>query len=207
MSSSFLQGVLLGLGLTILVGPILFILVQVSLERGYKAGLLVAGGVWVSDFMYMAASFLIINMLGIDLLDPDLRFIFAMIGGTVLLAVGVGMFMKKAAEPEVHQEWGGKSLFYFLSLGWSTNTFNPFTVFFWFTIMATNLTERGASWNAFIFILGVILPVMFFDSVKVLAAHKVRSYLKPSIIAIIRKISASVIMAFGVWLIITGVSQ
>ena len=207
MNSSFLQGVLLGLGLTILVGPILFILVQVSLERGYKAGLLVAGGVWVSDFMYMAASFLIINMLGIDLLDPDLRFIFAMIGGTVLLAVGVGMFMKKAAEPEVHQEWSGKSLFYFLSLGWSTNTFNPFTVFFWFTIMATNLAERGTSWNAFIFILGVILPVMFFDSVKVLAAHKVRSYLKPSTIAIIRKISASVIMAFGVWLIITGVSQ
>lgn len=204
MATSFLQGILFGLGLSILVGPILFILVQVSLERGYRSGLVVAIGIWISDLMYILSSYLLITLLDIDLLDPDLRFYFAMIGGTVLLAVGVGMFTRKAAEPVIHTEWSGKKLFYFLSLGFSTNTFNPFTVFFWFTIMATQLAEGGPGNAVAAFVIGVLMTLMITDSSKVLAAHWVRRYLKPRTVIAIRKVSASIIVAFGLWLIGAG---
>src|SRR5690606_16949472 len=100
-SSAFLQGVLFG--------PILFILLQVSLERGYKCGLLVGLGIWLSDIAYIITAYLLIRGLGIDLMDPDLRFYFSMIGGTVLIAVGISMFMKKSTEPQQQREWSGRS--------------------------------------------------------------------------------------------------
>ena len=204
-SSAFLQGVLFGLGLSILVGPILFILLQVSLERGYKCGLLVGLGIWLSDIAYIITAYLLIRGLGIDLMDPDLRFYFSMIGGTVLIAVGISMFMKKATEPQQQRVWSGRSLFYFLSVGFSTNTFNPFTAFFWFTVTAANIAERGTGGSAFLFILGIMLTLVVTDSGKVFAAHILRRYLSPVTVARVRKVAAGVIMAFGVWLILTGI--
>jgi len=207
MATSFLQGILFGLGLSILVGPILFILVQVALERGYRSGLLVVTGVWISDLMYIAAAYLVVSILQVDLLSPDLRFYFAMIGGTALLGISISMFLQKGPDPEIKGEWGGKSLFYFLTLGWSTNTFNPFTIFFWFTVMAANLAERGHNGKAAFFIAGIMLTVMFFDAAKVFAANWVRQFLTPEKILRIRKVSATVIMIFGIWLFIAGFTQ
>jgi len=44
-----LEGLLLGLSLSFLLGPIFIVLVQSSLEQGSKAGFLAAAGIWFSE--------------------------------------------------------------------------------------------------------------------------------------------------------------
>jgi threonine/homoserine/homoserine lactone efflux protein len=204
MITSLLQGMVLGMGLSVLVGPILFILVQASLDNGYKMGLLVAAGVWISDIVYLILAHWLVDWLDVDLLGPDIRFMGAMIGGTIMLAVGITFLLKKQPAEHKAPQLTGKSLAYFLSLGFSTNAFNPFTVFFWFTVMATAVAKRGHSFDLWVFLIGILGTVMFFDSAKVFGAHWLRNRLRPSTIFKVRKISALVIVAFGLWLISYG---
>ena len=51
----FLNGVFFGLALAVLLGPIFFALIQAGLERGFRAGLAIGIGIWVSDFLFIFA--------------------------------------------------------------------------------------------------------------------------------------------------------
>ncbi len=48
-----IQGIFLGISLSFMVGPLLFAILQAGIERGFRAGLAVAGGIWVSDVLYV----------------------------------------------------------------------------------------------------------------------------------------------------------
>jgi len=50
------EGILFGLTLTILLGPIFIVLIQSSLENGSKAGLIAASGIWISDIIIVVLS-------------------------------------------------------------------------------------------------------------------------------------------------------
>ncbi len=43
------QGVLIGLALTLLVGPLVLTLVQTRVTQGVRAGLVEGAGIWTSD--------------------------------------------------------------------------------------------------------------------------------------------------------------
>ena len=47
------SGILLGLTLSILTGPILFTIIQTSIEEGFRAGITVASGIWISDLLFI----------------------------------------------------------------------------------------------------------------------------------------------------------
>ena len=49
------QGILAGLWINILVGPIFFGLIQLAAERGARAGLIYAAGIWLSDILLVFA--------------------------------------------------------------------------------------------------------------------------------------------------------
>ncbi|MEN9414305.1 MAG: hypothetical protein RLZ62_609, partial [Bacteroidota bacterium] len=48
-----LKGVLLGISLSFMVGPLLFSVVEASIVRGFRAGMAVAAGIWSSDFLFI----------------------------------------------------------------------------------------------------------------------------------------------------------
>ena len=51
MIELIIEGVFLGLGLCFLLGPIFIVLIQASIERGARAGLIAASGIWLSDIL------------------------------------------------------------------------------------------------------------------------------------------------------------
>ena len=53
MLEFLLKGLSYGVVLSFLVGPIVFTLLQASLERGIKIALSVGLGVWISDFLFI----------------------------------------------------------------------------------------------------------------------------------------------------------
>ena len=54
------DGVMLGLTLTILLGPIFVALTQTGIQHGIRAGVAVGTGIWVSDFIVIAGSYFFI---------------------------------------------------------------------------------------------------------------------------------------------------
>lgn len=197
----FLQGIIAGLGLAILVGPLLFALIQESIERGAVAGLMVALGIWMSDALFITAVYS-----GAGYLDqvqqwPWFRPSLAIGGSIILFFVGLGMIWKASPNMDLSAVSDAKEKMTYWSLwlkGFLINTINPFTVFFWIFITNAMVKEGASSAGLLSFFVGILGTIIFTDSLKVSLAEKIRNKLKPLHIYRMRIISGSVLILFGV---------
>src|SRR5688572_17743811 len=81
-----LNGIVSGIVLAFLVGPVFFTIIQTSIERGFWSGFFVAVGVSLSDALYIIVSYLGL----IQFIEAEsFRYYLAYGGGGVLLAFGL----------------------------------------------------------------------------------------------------------------------
>jgi threonine/homoserine/homoserine lactone efflux protein len=191
----FINGIGLGMSLSLLVGPLLFALISVSIENGFRAGILVAGGIWASDFLFIVATYWGLSLIAALTDWQYFEATLSVCGGVVLLISGIGIFFSKpnteAASLKSHAS-------YFIK-GFLLNTINPFTVFFWFGIVSGFARKSAAdNWHLEFFILGIFLTIILTDSLKVTFAKKLRQWLTERHIFWVRRISGLALMAFGV---------
>ena len=87
-----INGIFVGITLSLMVGPALFMLLQTSLHRGFKYGVNIAIGILLSDALALSLVwFGVSKILGED---PRQNLWFSLIGGIVLILFGAYMFMK-----------------------------------------------------------------------------------------------------------------
>ena len=201
-----IQGIGLGIALSLLAGPLLFTLVQTSLDDGVRSGLTVASGIWFSDVLYITTIFLAFSFLDRIAKMPDFEFFFGVIGGMILMAIGIGMILSTAVKERFRESKSNsraRSALKNLMKGFLINTVNPFTVFFWIGIVSTTLGVSDYTFSDIApFFIGLMLTVMLGDTIKVILASKIRKLLTDSKILILRKISGSALIIFGVILIV-----
>src|SRR5687767_3059519 len=83
---SILNGVMSGILLAFLVGPVFFTIIQTSIERGFRSGFFVAIGVSLSDAFYISICYLgIYSWVSSD----GFKTYLAYFGGGVLLVMGL----------------------------------------------------------------------------------------------------------------------
>jgi len=88
------NGALVGLTLAFMIGPALFMLLQTSMLRGFKAGVSFAFGVFLSDGLVLSlVYFSFSKLVGTD---PRENMLFNIIGGIVLIIFGTITFLKKS---------------------------------------------------------------------------------------------------------------
>ena len=90
------EGFQLGLLLTIMMGPILFAIIQSSIEEGFFAGAIVGAGIWFSDILYILFVYYGVSYVDKLLQNQSLMYSLAYIGCVILLIIGVGTFLSKA---------------------------------------------------------------------------------------------------------------
>ena len=90
-----LEGVLMGLGLSCVVGPALFALIQTSLTSGFKAGVRFAIGISLSDIVVVSLVTFGVSQL---LDNPHSKMIISIIGGIVMIIFGVFTFLQKVPQ-------------------------------------------------------------------------------------------------------------
>ena len=199
------NGLLLGLMLTIMVGPIMIALVQTSFENGWKSGIRVGMGIWLSDLLFIAACYIGIKQVR-DLTNlPGFTFWVGIIGGVILFSFGIGLLLKHSTPQEIADQVEEMHLEKFNAWmrGFLINTVNPFTFIFWTTVSLTvlaNETERLSS--AFLFYGGIMFVVIIGDAMKVFLAEKIRHWLTPKHIHQIRLVSGIAFLLFGVAMVI-----
>ncbi len=196
MLEAIWKGILLGLLLSISVGPVIFSILKQSINNGIKGGFAFIIGVSLSDIsLAVAANFFTELFSRLE----AYRKLIGMVGSLFLIAVGVYfLFFKKVA---VNKE--GKQILNvrkrdYLKLalaGYLMNMLNPAVVLFWITT-ATTFINNTSQQRLITF--GIALALVFAgDVLKVVLAGKLRTRLTPKNIHLINRLNGIILMGFG----------
>lgn len=200
----YLQGALLGLGLSLLMGPILFTLVQTSLEQGFRAGMMVGFGIWLSDVLFIGVVLLGVSWLLKVVQWQGFEPLLGTAGGLLLLVVGGVLLMRERHKSEEAYRFSSRSSSYF-SLwlkGFLINSLNPFTFFFWAGVATTlAIKHPGGTGEVLPFYGGVFSVIVLTDALKVSLAKLIRRWLHPKVIFWSRILTGLVLAGFGLFLL------
>lgn len=191
-----IKALLAGLGISILVGPIFFGLIQLSIERGAKAGVIFSSGIWASDLL-----FVFVVQKGLGFIGNNNNFIlsFGIIGSLILMGFGVGIFMSPMKR-EQHVEISAKNALGYFLKGVSINVFNPFVILLWVSILSViNNEPLTVQWT----FVGIMLSVVaLFDVLKALFASRIMSQLGDSKLRLFKNSAGIILGGFGVALLV-----
>lgn len=198
----FLQGTILGLTLSVLLGPALFTLLQTSIHRGLKSGLFLAGGIFLSDLSVVYLAFLG----ALQLINQKNTYVIAgVIGGLILIGFGIYTFRRKVHIDENNNliEIKVPGPITYILKGYFLNIMNPFVWFFWISAMVGVSANYGDDKHGvMIFFAGTLAAILGSDIFKVFLANKLKQYLKPQMLIRVNHIVGILLVVFGVFLII-----
>ncbi|EJF54040.1 putative threonine efflux protein [Saprospira grandis DSM 2844] len=182
LTQAILEGLGLGLLLSIMTGPIFFTILQVSIEKGSRSGIALVAGQWISDFIYIGiSSYLakfLISWTKESELGQDLEFYLSIGGGAFLILLGLLLLFSplpkaKTKEKPLSNKQAGQ---YFLQ-GFLINSLTPFPLFFWFTSIGTAYSRGYSQTDLVFFGVAIMLMVILTDFLKVFLASRLRQLL------------------------------
>jgi threonine/homoserine/homoserine lactone efflux protein len=193
-----LNGILYGLVLALLVGPVFFTIMQTSIERGFGSGLLVSVGVSLSDAFYITLIYLGVS----QLFDHDsFRLYLAYFGGAVLFSFGIYyLFIKSKralhfdpATVRTHSPWR------LVGKGFIINGLTPTVLIFWLGTVGLATTKLGYSTpqKAIPYFASIVSTVFATDVIKAKLADKLRRILTPKLIRNLNIVLGLVLLIFG----------
>ncbi|MFZ1750594.1 MAG: LysE family transporter [Saprospiraceae bacterium] len=198
-----IEGLLLGLTLTILLGPIFVALTQTGIQYGIKAGISVGSGIWISDILVILASYFFITQIDFWSHDPGFQFWTGMVGGMVLMIFGLGAIFNKHTSDVDTRAFTAKSYLGFMSKGFAVNFINPFTFAFWISVMSTYVMVKKATVTQVVILFSTImLTIMITDSLKVVLAKMIRHRMRHHHIVLFSRIAGIMLIIFGVILMV-----
>ncbi len=193
------DGFLLGLTLSILLGPLFLALTQTGLKQGFRAGFSVALGIWISDFIIIFLSWYFVHQIGQWLNNPKFYNYLGFAGVIILLGMGMISLTKKPTLLTERKPITSKSIIKNISKGFSVNTFNPFTFVFWFGIMTTYmLTKNTKNHELFLLCSAIMVTIMTTDLLKVGLAKYISQKLNSTILDKINKTSGVLFIIFAI---------
>jgi threonine/homoserine/homoserine lactone efflux protein len=199
------SGIEFGLAISLLAGPILFTLVQTSVEQGFRAGCTVGAGIWTSDALFIASTWLGISYIAALSTWSGFEPLIGWVGGIILMAFGTAALVSKApAEGQLEGRAVRQSSYLSLWLrGFVVNTANPFTFFFWIGVSSLLFTEKEVQvGEASLFYSGLMGTIIATDAFKIALAKFIRKWMRPAYIRWMRRIAGIALLAFGVVLIL-----
>jgi threonine/homoserine/homoserine lactone efflux protein len=203
MIAPILKGLLLGLILSISIGPVIFAILKQSLTNGHKAGYVFVAGVSISDISLLFICNFFTSFFTLALAH---KAFIAMLGAGFLLVMSVyTLFFKKivfeGGEDSKEKLMSKRDLVSTFLSGFFMNTLNPSVFLFWFAwtaAISANAEETESPLMYRILVFGTcLLFVLFSDLIKVALAGKLRPKLTLQNMIIINRISGLIILIFS----------
>ncbi|WP_442794647.1 LysE family translocator [Pelobium manganitolerans] len=199
MLELIISGIGLGIVLSFLTGPVFFALIKTSIEKGFYAGVALATGVVISDFIYMT-----ITLFGTSLLsfESKYRMPIGVVGSVILLSIGLYYLLKKVEITYVEESSRIKHAGYFFK-GFFMCIFNPFILLYWVSVASGVYSIYGELSSAQIipFFGSILLTLFGMDTLKAYFAYKLRYRIKPKNIQNLNRVAGALIIVFALKLI------
>ena len=196
---AFLNGLLFGLVFIFAIGPSLFLLIQNSIEYGFKKGAFIAIGISLSDILFVS-----ITLLGLSAIisDPENTTVFSIIAAGILGVFGIYSFVRKPIINSEEAIANGRGVFRFMAKGFLINIFNPTIILFWITLSSTISTTYDYSWvEKRSFFIGLLITILTSDILKAYLANNVRSFITVRSVKIFNQLVGGILIVFALSLI------
>lgn len=193
-----IEGLIAGITVSFLIGPIFFALAEITMTKGWRCGLAYVFGVIISDVVLIYA---IEKVLNIFPFDDALKFKIGIVGGILLIVFGLSVFLTKANIKQ-YDVTNVKTLLGAFAKGVTINVFNPFVTVWWITMYSTISINYIALNDKIVFYFAILLMVFLFDLLKMRFAYYLKQKLTVHKLSIVKKGVGICLFIFGLAMII-----
>jgi threonine/homoserine/homoserine lactone efflux protein len=202
MINQVISGVGLGLLMAIMIGPVFFMLINISIKNGFRSALFFALGVVLSDGFYISIIEFSKSLVGF--IDSHKQLV-AIVGGLLLIGFGISSILKKVSAPGVivlKKDIKSSDLFLEVIKGFVMNALNPFVLFFWVGVSTSLVVGKSEnSIDSFVFFSSTLITIFLTDLLKGFIAIYLKKMMTVRFISLLNKISGVVLILFGCRLI------
>ncbi|MEN8249226.1 MAG: LysE family transporter [Bacteroidota bacterium] len=196
---AFLNGLLFGLVFIFAIGPSFFLLIQNSIQYGFRKGAFIALGISLSDVLFVSLS--LIGMATI-FTSPENARIFSYIAASILIVYGIYSFIKTPVIDNDTEIIDGNGILRFLMKGFLINVFNPTIILFWITLSTSVSSSYSYSWpEERNFFIGMLVTILVTDLAKAYLSNHVRSFITVHAIRIFNRVVGSALVLFALSLL------
>ncbi|WP_134355790.1 LysE family translocator [Flavobacterium psychrophilum] len=201
------NGIPLGIFLSFMIGPVFFVLLEISITKGFRAALIFDLGVILADIFFISIAYLGSYRLIQSLKDDPALFI---LGGIIMVTYGLISFFRlrkahKATDEEEVVELIKKDYLNLFIKGFLLNFINIGVLGFWLLIIITFVPKLQSEVpNVIWFFTTVILTYIVTDICKILLSKQLRNKLTTENIIKVKKISSILLIIFGAFLLSQG---
>lgn len=193
-----IKGVVYGILVACVLGPVFFMLLQTSLERGFMSGVFVAIGISLSDTLYILVSYFgLVKFFE----ATNMRHYLAYGGGIILLLFGLYYLLIKSKKlaRQNQEDVPTASGLRLAAKGFIVNGLSPMVLFFWLATVSVATSQLGytSPKNAMIFFASIILTVFATDVIKAKLADKLRLLITPTVIRVLNILLGAVMVIFA----------
>jgi threonine/homoserine/homoserine lactone efflux protein len=193
-----LKGIVSGVVLAFLIGPVFFTILQTSIERGFGSGVFVAIGVSLSDAFYIFVAYLGLAQF---MESESFRHYLAYAGGLTLLGFGIYYLFIKSRKLANFDPGKIKyrSPARLIAKGFIINGLSPMVLFFWIATVGVSTTQLGYDTmrEVLVFFSAIVLTVFTTDLIKAKLADKLRLLITPRFIRIMNIVLGIVLVIFA----------
>lgn len=205
-----IKGIITGFILSIMIGPVFFLLLETSIRRGVRAALAIDLGVFISDLIYISLAYVFYAEVA-DLTTGKNSNIFKIAGGVIFIVFGLVTLLKKT-KPSTETDSVGiaqtKDYVMLALKGFLLNFANPGVLFYWVGVIALGSKNSGSedAGNHTLLYIGILLLTFFsVDVLKILGAKKLRPFITESVLVALNRVTGLIILLTGVYLLIGGI--
>ena len=201
--SAFISGIILAF----MVGPVFFTLIETSINKGFRAGIVFDSGAILADVIFIFIAYFSTSKLLDSVKDDPALLIF---GGAVLVAYGVLSYLKnKKAIFKIireHNAVAGKRNFGGLFFkGFFLNFINFGVLAGWIGIIIIANARTSGPNGVLYFLITVMVSFILTDLLKISLAKKLKNKMTPRFSFKTKQWVSVLIACFGVFLLLQGV--
>ena len=211
----FLQAIGIGFLLSVMVGPVFFVLLETSITKGIRAALALDIGVFISDILYILFALSFVDQIS-SINSGENKLIFGFIGGSIFIIYGIFYFFKKSKMVDLTLEAENTSKevaaapkdYLLLGLkGFILNIANPAVIFYWLSILslaAQSVPDNTKNPNTWILLfLSILLGTYFsIDVLKVFTAKRLRTLVNQNLLNALNILIGLIFFLTGIFQII-----
>lgn len=200
-----------------MIGPVFFVLLEISITKGFKAALIFDLGVLLSDLFYIVISmFFAYQLRGLSDFKNNLAL--SILGGSLFFVYGVyNLFFKKIKlvpitldKELLDDHHNSKSSTardntMLVLKGFTLNLLNPGVVIYWLAIIAKGfdlVSKYESDLHIMVFLFVILLTYFGIDSLKAYVANKLKPLVTTGLLKGLNWLIGIVFMGTGVFLIL-----
>ncbi len=192
----------LGLILSVLIGPVFFVLIETSIRRGIRDAVLIDIGVLLADVLYLFVAYFSAEQITQWLEKYDFL---QYIGAGIIIAYGLYTIISKKA-PAVEKNVDIRQLkrpnaFGLISKGMALNAVNPGVLAYWLFVCTYQVRDHELEGAGVVIFFTICLGTMFLiDLLKIYFASKLKRKLTPRNLDVVSIIVGAILVLIGIGL-------